>query len=343
MQSTPYSQKFPRAGLFRDIRLILALALLIVATTARSLAQISLTATDAAGTSSFNAGGNWTGGQAPSAQNDYVVNGFYLRTPENNASPHVFAGRSLTVQGGGALLLKSTASATVRVDALTLNNGFVSHFGAGGSTISLAGSMRVASGGAHLYAGNGSLWINSATTLDGNAIVWGSLDPSLSVQTFGAFVFNTGGRLTLSATTNVNNSVADVNFIQAFSSVYVFNIDSDLEEAYISGEGTLSRIDATFGGKFEFNLTGLDYDIGDSWQIVNHGSIGGALSYSGSFSVNGFTETTAGIWTSANGSLQFSEATGYLTAIAAIPEPSVFGLVAAGAAVLSMGSRRRRK
>src|SRR5580704_16017761 len=45
-------------------------------------ATITSDGNDPAGTSSFNSGANWTGGLAPSAGNDYIVNGGdQIRTP----------------------------------------------------------------------------------------------------------------------------------------------------------------------------------------------------------------------------------------------------------------------
>ncbi len=44
-------------------------------------ANVSLNASDAAGSSSFNTALHWNNSQAPSAANDYDTGGFFLRSP----------------------------------------------------------------------------------------------------------------------------------------------------------------------------------------------------------------------------------------------------------------------
>jgi len=57
---------------------------------------VVLQSSDAQGTASFTGATNWSNAAVPSAANDYVDNGFILRTPADG-SAHTFAGGSLTV------------------------------------------------------------------------------------------------------------------------------------------------------------------------------------------------------------------------------------------------------
>ena len=100
----------------------------------------------------------------------------------------------------------------------------------------------------------------------------------------------------------------------------------------VSGAGT-----ANFNGSFNFNLTGAALADGNSWTIVNNGTL--TESFAGSFAVNGFTES-GNIWTNGSG-LSFNEATGILT-YSAIPEPSTFALLAGAAGLLLVTGRRVR-
>ena len=84
---------------------------------------------------------------------------------------------------------------------------------------------------------------------------------------------------------------------------------------YIETNGVNNRVDGTgtanFSGTFIFDLTGASANAGDSWMIVDVGTL--SESFGSTFSVQGFTETSAGsgVWT-LNG-YSFNEATGLLT------------------------------
>ena len=58
---------------------------------------VTLTATDAAGTHSFNVAGHWSDGKAPQAGKKYLVNGGRtFRSPDISNADYTFAGDSLT-------------------------------------------------------------------------------------------------------------------------------------------------------------------------------------------------------------------------------------------------------
>ncbi len=308
----------------------------------RAEAQVSLSAHDPDGQSSFAAAGRWSDGLAPSAGKDYVANGTYLRTPTTAPLPHIFAGRSLTIRNGGALVLKGNASGVTHIADLRFDNGYLSHYGSNGSTATLSGSLTVGSGGAYIYAGNGSLWLNSAIALNGRAHVRGSSeDDEALVQTFGTVAFHNGGNLNLSVTTAINGGVHDVNFVQAFSSRYVFDLVGATGAPFIYGDGDTSRISVTFGGCFEFVLGEYAYEVGDSWEILDVSTLGGGPLFTSNFSVEGFSEQGAGVWLSGDGVYEFREATGVLSVVA-VPEPGTWALLAGGSVGIGWLRARRR-
>ena len=134
-----------------------AVAVSLALGTSAPAGTVTLTASDAGGTTSFNAAGHWDNFAPPSAGNDYVDNQYQLRTPQA-AGDFTFAGDSLTMGDGvnsAQLLWKgTTANASITINDLRLNNGSVAN-GVGGN-FTLAGNITLqAGGGSFDYAGNG--------------------------------------------------------------------------------------------------------------------------------------------------------------------------------------------
>jgi fibronectin-binding autotransporter adhesin len=92
--------------------LAILMAVLALQTPAVHAENFVLGASDAAGTSSFNSGLNWSGGLAPEPGNTYQTAAFILRTPQNTTSI-TFLGDSLEVQSGGNLRIKTAATVTI--------------------------------------------------------------------------------------------------------------------------------------------------------------------------------------------------------------------------------------
>ena len=120
-----------------------------------SAATVSLTSTNAAGTSSFGSNLSCSDGQAPSAANDYTVSGgLNLRTVADSGSA-TFAGNSLTLGNGtttGNLVLKNQASgAVITINNLTLNNGEIQ---TGGTSAGAANTVTVTGNGITLASGS---------------------------------------------------------------------------------------------------------------------------------------------------------------------------------------------
>lgn len=184
--------------------------------------------------------------------------------------------------------------------------------------------------------------INSTVTLNG-----GVLDltgHAITVDTFNAesgtlanlaefnggadLVKSTAGSLTLDGDNTYSGStlVNAGTLVLADDATMTFYIGASGVNNGIGGTGTIS-----LEGDFVFDLSSAAAE--GSWLIVDVGSLGG--SFAGSFTVQGFSETSAGVWESGN--YTFTEATGLLTAV---PEPSAVLLTGLGLAGILW--RRRR-
>ncbi|HEY3862194.1 MAG TPA: hypothetical protein VGO59_09925 [Verrucomicrobiae bacterium] len=136
--------------------LVLFMGFLAAAVSLRAASQ-TLDTNDPSGTSSFNTGGQWPIGEAPSAGIDYFTGPFYMRTPPN-ANSYGFGGHSLTLQpgtsSGGApafdFLYEGTGTTTGKPNIYTINNltnagGCIRSEAGGGNLCVIAGSMFVLS------------------------------------------------------------------------------------------------------------------------------------------------------------------------------------------------------
>ena len=86
-------------------------------------ASITLKSSDAVGISSFTGSTNWSIAGVPAAGNAYFTSGFTFRTPAD-ATSRTFAGDSLSIDGGGRMLGKTTGTTQViTVANLILNGG----------------------------------------------------------------------------------------------------------------------------------------------------------------------------------------------------------------------------
>jgi len=91
--------------------------------TAWNATNVSLVASDPAGTSGFNRGGTWSDNTFVHPNADYTTGAFDLRTP-NGYPSWEFAGKSLTVNSGGRLLYNSWGhDGVITIKNLTLEYG----------------------------------------------------------------------------------------------------------------------------------------------------------------------------------------------------------------------------
>lgn len=116
-----------------------------------------------------------------------------------------------------------------------------------------------------------------------------------------------------------NTTVSAGTLVLADNATMTFTIGANGINNQINGSGTL-----TLNGDFIFDLTGAAEVNGNSWNLVNVGTL--AETFGGTFTVQGFTNN-AGVWTFGN--YQFSQATGVLS-YGVIPEPATLGMLALG-------------
>lgn len=144
--------------------LVLGAGLFAGLLTSAQAANITMSGNDASGSSSYNAGTNWTGGAAPTAGNAYIVNGKLIRGPlDGSASAntsYTFGGDSLDIQTGGDFLIKFTPTGNNLTQTLQTNN-------------------LILSGGQVRYGPNGLVGSNPSVKLTGNVTLTSSTTSSI--------------------------------------------------------------------------------------------------------------------------------------------------------------------
>lgn len=266
------------------------LALAFVTLGSTHAATVNLAALDALGGSSFNTAGNWNPSGAPVAGNDYVVSIPRLRTPAATGD-FTFAGSSLTIAtSAGNMTFKGNSSAVITVPNLILSGGLIDHLNASDQVFTLAGNLTVTGTGSRLSATQGPIVVTAPIAGTGELTIIANLG-----TTFAA------------ANTFTGNLVVNGAFTLADTGSLVFDIGANGVNNSVSGTGP-----ATFNGTFTIDLADAGNTVGNSWTLVNVGTL--TETFGAAFNVAGFTENE-GIWTSASGTYQFSETTGVLTRI----------------------------
>jgi len=157
-------------------------------------------------------------------------------------------------------------------------------------------------------------------------------------NTNGLIKTGTGGTITLSGTNTYtgNTTVSEGTLALGAIGQLKFLIGASGVNNTIAGVGTLN-----LNGSFLLDLTSAGTAVGNSWNLVNVGTL--TETFNTSFSVVGFTEVS-NVWsqTIVPGLTQyeFSEGTGVLSVVV-IPEPGMFGLIGVGVIGLLAGRRRR--
>lgn len=264
-------------------------------------ADVTLTASDGFGNSSFNAAGNWNNSLAPASGNDYFTGEFMLRTPTTDPGAP-FAGDSLTVAPSTfdlnkALMLKGPGY-TVTIDDFTVNGGYIRHAEAEAQAFVLAGNLTIGGTGAR-FAVQGPIDVNSLVsgsgpvTIDppGNTNVLRTVTFSNAANTFTGNIVN-NGRFTLAAAGRLN-----------------FVIGATGVNNSISGTGPATLLN----GSIFIDVTGASSTDGDKWALVSAINrtifLNGVSSGAGAWTVEGTT------WTDPTNTYQFSEFTGILKVI----------------------------
>ncbi|HWI56519.1 MAG TPA: hypothetical protein VNZ22_04795 [Bacillota bacterium] len=279
-------------------------------------ADILMTAGDGAGQSSFASGLHWPGTLAPSAGNAYFNNNFLLRTA-TDGNNYTFGGDSLKITSGSALgadlnaslMFKgSAASTTITVNNLTIDGGNLRHGGGDAQTFTLAGNG--------LTVGNAGMGVHIQGPTFITAPVFGSGE--IRILDNGS----TSAARTLHFASALNTFNGNINLVTANRSRFSLDSGADLDFT-IGASGVNNRVFgsgvANFDGTFNFDLSGASSNPGDSWTIVDVGTV--AETFGSTFNVAGFAQNGT-LWTSGN--YAFDQATGVLTSV---PEPAPMALI----------------
>jgi autotransporter-associated beta strand protein len=287
---------------------ILPTAILALFPAVGSADLVTLNVGDGFGTSSFDAAGHWSNVLVPSAGNTYEVSVRYLRTPTTGAF-HTFAGDSLTLKTGGSILYKGGVSQTI-TSTLILDGGEVRSGQSPATTLTLAGTINVTAAGGGLSPDQSPFIINSVVSGTGQLWLTDTVAP------FGDFnVSGPGHLITFNAANTFTGDLrVDTNTVGASlsdTSTWAFNIGSSGVNNTILGAGKIN-----LNGLFSFDLTGAGTTLGDTWSLVNHGTL--TATYGSTFAVSGFIDDGDGQWShDIGGGLEyrFSENTGTLTVV----------------------------
>ncbi len=140
-----------------------SIAVIMLASTSAFAGSVSLLASDPIGTSSFNAAGKWSNSQAPSAANDYLIDGFFLRTPgDSGGVTYTFGGNSLTLTHGNVrnIIVKSGNNDTFIINNLTnAFGGILENGGSGNVAETFTGNQWTIAANSAVMANQGSLVI----------------------------------------------------------------------------------------------------------------------------------------------------------------------------------------
>ena len=188
-------------------------------------ADVTLTAGDAAGTTSFNQAGHWDSLAAPTAGNSYFTGAFGLRTPVTGTAI-TFQGDSLSVDTGGLLLLKGTASRTVTINNLILNGGGLGN--GDNFTFTIAGGISVTAP-SHIFGNDGGRTINITAPITGTAgLTIGNSDTA-----------STGNTSTTNLAGNNSGYSGPITLANDFNSL-TYNSILNINHASALGTGTLT-------------------------------------------------------------------------------------------------------
>jgi len=299
-------------------------------------AVVSLTGSDAAGTSSFNTSGNWSDNTAPGPGNDYFVVSAVLRTPETPVGGPPPSGGSVTFLGDSLQLgdddnqaqlsLKNDDGAVITIPTLRLTgNAFVRN-NKPDTTMTLAGSIelitatgdklgdggRIRSDNSGSNTDNRDLIVTSTISGSGPLIIEkGRDDADIFLRPSGTNTFSGGATIVTNSSTSA--VFAENDFVLGAGNV---NIDPN-SRLNLSNGSTDNYIDDSASLVLTDNTSFIELDFSGTDTI-------GSLSFDG-----GSTIVSAGTWGAVgNGAADFTSpqilGNGL---VAVIPEPSTYGIL----------------
>lgn len=220
---------------------------------------VFLNASDAANTSSFESGLNWSGGAPPAWTNHYVVaSSRTLRTPADGLN-RSFAGSSLTLSNGCVLAFKNTS---------------------GSRYVSVGTDLFLDGGEVANWAGNSALLGGKVTLRSGG----GKIDPQGNSFSFPALIGGPGMlRIGAGVSSPLNGTVA-LSGVNTYTGGTVIEAPHTLQVSAAgtlgSATGSLSFSNSVGRGYGTFNLNGTNVTVGNlngaGGTIVNNksGSVG---------------------------------------------------------------------
>lgn len=279
-----------------------------------------LIATDGFGASSFNAGTNWQGAQAPVALKNYFVPGAYsIRTPNTANANVTFAGSVLAVAGG--LWLKGD-NATFNANYVFANQSgtpFIRQAVDAGGLVTLGGtiSIRTDTNIISTDPNNGPLAFAGPVSGSGNLNLSGNSTAVREVR-FNHTANTWTGNIILQPTASL---IVNGTLSPGAESIYHIVPRAAGVNNRIGGSGTIS-LNATLN----IDLSSVVLSEGASWSLVTTAEVNYGPGFTVADSaalVGGFTPSAGAAgertWTSGNGDYQFDERNGVLSFIGTVP------------------------
>jgi autotransporter-associated beta strand protein len=203
---------------------------------------VTLNASDASGSSSFESALNWSDGAAPSAAMNYLVaSARTLRTPQDG-SHHTFAGSSLTLSNGATLAFKNTSSDRY---------------------VSIGTDLFLDGGEVHNWAGNSAQLGGKVTLRSGG----GKIDPQGNSTTIRALIGGPGMLRVGATASSPLNGTLTLTGVNTYSGGTVIEAPHTVR---VSGAGTLGSAAGSLSfsntagrGYGTFNLNGTNLTVGN--------------------------------------------------------------------------------
>ena len=244
----------------------------------------------------------------------------------------------MTKTGTGNLTLNFTSnplniSFTVSDGSLVTTNGSGTLSLSTNSTVSLANGTKLVlaqAGTANVssaVSGAGQVWKTGtgASTLSGSITYTGGTNVQVGTLTYGSSFNMSSGSANELSLTGAATPTAGTHFGQIRATTGTF----------------------TYGGTLGLSFTGTAV-VGATYNLFDFSGATQAGSFSGINVSNAYVvalTNNSGVWTGDSGEIQFkfTESTGDLEILAAIPEPSSFAAFAGLVGVATVGLRRRRR
>ncbi len=264
--------------------------------------SIALNNSDAWGatSTSFNSAGQWNGGATPTAGKNYSSFNYRLLTPATSSS-YTFAGSSLNLGGSyssvteGGLFWGGTASSTITVNSLTVNDARIDNRGTG--TFTLAGNLtttnsvivnamngpvnlsaNLSGNGAIAYVGNQGTLNGLTTTYSGNQVTLTGNNTGFTGQTVLGFGAGAAGGLTIDSEARLGANPASFTYNQL-----------DMNRGTLTTTTTMSISNANRGILLDVNGGGFNVTSGTTLTLgcqlfsptIASGATGGNLNKTG--------------------------------------------------------------